>query len=345
MDGSALSPAVVAEIGEALGEGISALLDGSLSIRNTNAASSYRAWRHDAEKKMCMCTKEQLLSQVTTVLAKYKQLSSNDGVRFQTLSDLAIKRLQRLVDSDDCATNRELQHFDTVGDEEPKLVTPLVQKKSTTKKRKRKRASRDVRKNKKKACDAEGGAKEVEGVRVMTGVGKNEETCLHDAIVALISSEDKRREVKDAIDAAMSSDGPTKPGVIDSALKQHGMVLEPVNKQYFERKGMSREHAILQETECKLVMRLFLKSKCVKDNEYHHFIAWDGMIVHDAPLSLQIESSDRATEEGSKGAFNEFYRDYAGWDIKNVWELHNLENVEIQPKIMKIGATQPKKWA
>ena len=273
MDGSTLSPTAVAEIGEALCEGITALLDESLSIRDKHAASSYRAWRHDAGKKMCGITKEQLLSQVTTVLAKHKRLSSNDGVRFQTLSDLAIKRLQRLVDSNNCTANRELQHLDTVGDKEPKLVTPLVQTKSTTKKRKRKRASRDVRKNKKKAHDAEGGAKEVEGVRAMTGVGKNEETCLRDAILALISSEDQRREVKDTIDAAMPSEGPTKPGVIDSALKQHGMVLEPVNKQYFERKGMSREQAILQETDCKLIMRLFIKSKRVKGLEYRHFVA------------------------------------------------------------------------
>ena len=158
-------------------------------------------------------------------------------------------------------------------------------------------------------------------MRVMRGAGKNEETYLRDAILALISSGDKRREVQNAIDAAMPNKGPTKPGVIDSALEQHGMVLEPVNKQYFERKGMSREHAILQETDCKLVIRIFIKSKRVKGKEYRHFVAWDGMIVHDAPASLQIEISDRATEEGSKQAFNEFYRDYAGWDIKNVWEL------------------------
>ena len=37
--------------------------------------------------------------------------------------------------------------------------------------------------------------------------------------------------------------------------------------------------------------------------------------------NLQIERSDRATEEGSKRAFNGFYSDYAGLDIKNVWEL------------------------
>ena len=36
---------------------------------------------------------------------------------------------------------------------------------------------------------------------------------------------------------------------------------------------------------------------------------------------LQIERSDRATEEGSKRALNEFYRDYAGWDMKNMWDL------------------------
>ena len=84
---------------------------------------------------------------------------------------------------------------------------------------------------------------------------------------------------------------------------------------------MSREQAILQETDCKLVMRLFIKSKCMKGKKYRQFVAWDGMIVHDAPVSLQIERSDRATEEGSKRAFNEFCRDYAGWDIKNVWEL------------------------
>ena len=120
----------------------------------------------------------------------------------------------------------------------------------------------------------------------------------------------------------MPSEGPTKPGVIDSALKQHGMVLEPVNKQYFETKGMSREQAILQETDCKLVMRLFIKSKCAEGKEYRHFVAWDGTTVHDTPSSLLIESSDRATDIGSKRAIKEFYRDYAGWDIKNVWELH-----------------------
>lgn len=46
--------------------------------------------------------KEQLLSQITTVLEKHKELLRKDGVRFQLLSDLAVKRLQRLVDSSDC---------------------------------------------------------------------------------------------------------------------------------------------------------------------------------------------------------------------------------------------------
>ena len=320
-DGSIQSHASVAEIREVLGEGITALLDGALSIRDMNAISSYSAWRDDVEKMICE-SKEQLLSQITTVLEKHKQLLRKGGVRFQILSDLAVKRLQRLVDSSDCASNLELEYFDTVRDDKPKVLKSSVKNKSTKIKRKRNRESQNVRKNKKKASNAKGGAKEVKGVRVMKGVGKNEETCLRDAILALISSEDKRRKVQDTIDAAMPSEGSTKPGAIDSALKQHGMVLEPVSKQYFERKGMSCEQAILQETDCKLVMRLFIKSKCVKGKEYRHFVAWDGMIVYAAPVSLQIEKSDRATEEGSKQAFNEFYRDYAGWDMKKVWELH-----------------------
>ena len=50
MNSGDLSPATVAEIHEALGKGTSALLDGALSIRDTNAALSYSAWRDDSEK-------------------------------------------------------------------------------------------------------------------------------------------------------------------------------------------------------------------------------------------------------------------------------------------------------
>ena len=112
-------------------------------IRDMSAVSSYSAWRDDVEE-MIVESKEQLSSQITTVLVKHKQLLSRDRVKFEHLSELAIKRLQRLVNLD----------------------------KPTTKKRKRKRASQNVRKNVKKASKAEGGAKEVEGVRVMRGVGK-----------------------------------------------------------------------------------------------------------------------------------------------------------------------------
>ena len=73
------------------------------------------------KKKVCRCTKEQLLSQIATVLAKHKQLLSHGGVRFLTLSELAVRRLQGLVRSGDCPANLELRHFDTVGDEESKL--------------------------------------------------------------------------------------------------------------------------------------------------------------------------------------------------------------------------------
>ena len=135
-DGSDLSPAAVAEIRETLLEGISALVDGASSIRDMNAVSSHSAWRDDAERKTRAWTREQLLSQIATVLAKHKQLLSNDEVRFQTLSDLAMRRLQSLVGSDDRPANLELPRFDTVRDEESKLETSLVQNKSATKRRK-----------------------------------------------------------------------------------------------------------------------------------------------------------------------------------------------------------------
>ena len=73
MDGSDLSPATVSEIREALGEGITALLDGASSVRDMSAVSSYSAWRDDVEE-MIVESKEQLLSQITTVLVKHKQL-------------------------------------------------------------------------------------------------------------------------------------------------------------------------------------------------------------------------------------------------------------------------------
>ena len=99
VDGSNPSSATIAEIREALGEGITALLDGASSIRDMSAVSSYSAWRDDVEE-MIVEIKEQLLSQITTVLVKHKQLLSRDGVKFEHLSELAIKRLQRLVNLD-----------------------------------------------------------------------------------------------------------------------------------------------------------------------------------------------------------------------------------------------------
>jgi hypothetical protein len=154
--------------------------------------------------------------------------------------------------------------------------------------------------------------------------GPNTRTCLLDAVMALLSSNVNREKIRDTIIALMPPTGDTQMLVARTALSQFGLGIESATSAYDNKKG-GIAHQLLQERQCKLILRIKLITK--SNRETSHFVAWDGKMIHDRPMSSVVSDiNDRKTKERSREVFSKLYRKFKDWRITRVYSI-----VEEQP--------------
>ena len=99
-----------------------------------------------------------------------------------------------------------------------------------------------------------------------------------------------------------------------------GVSFEHVSGRYL-REGGAPFH-LFKETACKLI--IFLHLYDTKDRLCKHAVAFDGRVVHDKPLSAQVNLTwDRASTEASNNVFKKLFpeSEFRRWNIVNVFEL------------------------
>ena len=99
-----------------------------------------------------------------------------------------------------------------------------------------------------------------------------------------------------------------------------GVSFEHVSGRYL-REGGAPFH-LFKETACKLI--IFLHLYDTKDRLCKHAVAFDGRVVHDKPLSAQVNLTwDRASTKSSNDVFQKLFpeSEFWRWNIVNVFEL------------------------
>ena len=99
-----------------------------------------------------------------------------------------------------------------------------------------------------------------------------------------------------------------------------GVKVEHVSGRYL-REGGALYH-LFKETTCKIIFCLDLED--TKGRLCKHVVAFDGRVVHDIPLSAQVNLTwDRALTESSNNVFKKLFpeSEFRRWNIVNVFEL------------------------
>jgi hypothetical protein len=190
--------------------------------------------------------------------------------------------------------------------------------------RKRDKAlSKDSRAKRLKAMQKKGGSRLVLNRSVINQTSRNNRTCLLDAIIALLPSNENKQVLCSELGSSMPRSGDTAISCANEALKGHGMILRVVSKEY-HKKGGAAFH-LMQELQCRLVINIKLTNR--KKEVMSHFISWDGMTLYDQPqMSIVNNTYDRAHEKGSKNVFEKLYKktDFLSWQITGIYRLENI---------------------
>ena len=157
------------------------------------------------------------------------------------------------------------------------------------------------------------------GSHVGKGEGGVRGTCLLEAIVALLP-EGIKREAWEAMLPVALAGGAMNMKSFRPRLAPLGVLVEHVSGRYL-RDGGAPYH-LFKETACKLVICLDLDD--TKGRPCKHAVAFDGRVVHDKPLSAQVNLTwDRASTESCNNVFKKLFpeSEFRRWNIVNIFEL------------------------
>ena len=157
----------------------------------------------------------------------------------------------------------------------------------------------------------------------------NERTCLLDAVISILPSSANSAEIERSIKMLMPKKGDTSIAVAGRALHEHGFRLDNITSGFIGIKGSAAFH-ILQVTECRYILKLKLIN--LDGLSTSHFIAYDGLVLHDQDVSREVYDFDRETVKRCNSIFHGLYGKDVGfdtWQLTGVWRLvlPNIANV------------------
>ena len=157
------------------------------------------------------------------------------------------------------------------------------------------------------------------GSHVGKGEGGVRGTCLLEAIVALLPEGMKREAMKAMLPVTLAG-AQTNLKSLRPRLAPLGVSFKHVSSRYL-RDGGAPLH-LFRETACKLLIYLHLDD--IKGRLCKHAVAFDGRVVHDQPLSAQVNLTwDRATTTSCNNVFKKLFpeSEFRRCHIVNVFEL------------------------
>jgi hypothetical protein len=201
----------------------------------------------------------------------------------------------------------------------PRIPQGLKSAKPVKWKRSRKQKSCHIRAYEKKAIKKDAGARLMFNKASMAKVGRNERTCLPDAVAALLPTNTKEL-VHAAMVKCMPEEGDTSILQLSTALARHRLSLLRVSRKYNRKGGFP--HQLLKEKDCQLIVHIRLTD--LNANVMSHFVAWDGNVIIDHPKSSKVnDATDRTDPKKSKLAFGKLYppTEFISWQITSVYQI------------------------
>ena len=179
-------------------------------------------------------------------------------------------------------------------------------------------------KHEEESLDEEGGSRLVLNKTSAITHGPNTRTCLQDALMVFVPSSADTDQIREALIASMPPSGDTPVSVARKALSDFGIDIKVVTGLYDNKTGGIAYH-LLQERQCKLILRIKLTNKGNRVSS--HFVAWDGSTIHDRPYMIQVSDvKDRRTYRSCREVFNKLYRKFLDWRITRVYSI--IEKVD-----------------
>ena len=267
------------------------------------------------------------------LMKQHKHLSekSNDisgyqyGVQWRKAMDVALNLIAHECGSERLPPREGSLALDSDTHVPPSHMPPPSVSQQNNKKRDRVRGmkkSKNKRSKHSKAMKKTGGSRLVQNQNKSApdACSSNNRLCLANAICALLPQGEERDNVYSSIIAAMPPVGDTSIAVANKALLGHGIRLDPANKEYLV--SGNRAYQILQEHKCRLILNIQLID--LDCQAASHFVAWDGMVIHDWPFSSNLNNTFDRTLEGAKNVFDKLYKDkdnMKSWRITSVYRL------------------------
>ena len=152
--------------------------------------------------------------------------------------------------------------------------------------------------------------------------------CMERALHALLTPKEREMVIRQSEPFPLPSNhgGDVSIAISNMWLMTYGMMLESVTDRYKIKGGLL--YNVLQDLESRLVIKVVL-TMC-DGGIANHFIAYDGITLHDVPHSIKPHRDDRKIPSKCLAIFKKLYptKYYSAFQITNVFELRtNLKSV------------------
>ena len=203
-------------------------------------------------------------------------------------------------------------------------VGPSITKQVSQRSRQDKKRNR-TKSNTAKSMKRAGGSRIFSSKSHKHSTEKNNRQCLLSAIMRILPGGLDDSAMQTDLASSVPEHGDTPISNVSKVLITRGIVLAPATRNYHKKKGP--EYHLLQETSCSLIVNVKLTN--TNHQHMHHFIAWDGEIIHDHPHSIIVEGLDRVSRQSCKAVFGEIFKQEAfhSWQICNVYEMKHVTDI------------------
>ena len=143
--------------------------------------------------------------------------------------------------------------------------------------------------------------------------------CMERALHSLLTPKEKEMVISEPFPLP-SDGGDVSIAISNMWLMKYGMILKPVTARYDTKKG-GLLYNLLQDLESRLVIKVVL-TMC-DGGIANHFIAYDGITLHDVPHSIKPHRDDRKNPRNCLAIFKKLYptTNYLSFQVTNVFEL------------------------
>jgi hypothetical protein len=104
---------------------------------------------------------------------------------------------------------------------------------------------------------------------------------------------------------------------------QYGLVLTNIDKVFRRRPGVHTH--LMNERDCRIIIKM--KFSNVKKHSIYHYVAWDGLVIHDGGRMIPVDEGIRTTKRGCIQVFSNLAlkNNFTLWRIERVYNLEYIK--------------------